>query len=401
MERELRRKFICISFGVVVFVLAVIAIVINIVNYMQVDERANEIITLMAENDGTFPKDFDKPMGYLSAETPYATRYFIIRLDENNQLISTDTRSIQLVSTQQAVEYATIALSESEDNGFLGNYKYQITETGYGSLLIFIDCSEELSLFHAYLRSSIQIVIVALICIFVLLVWLSKKAVFPIAESYRRQQQFITNITHELKTPLAIMKTNTEVIELEHESSQWSESIHHQITRLNELINYLVSLSKLEEGEKHRIKIDFPLSDVISEEVDTFHVLAESTGRSISQDITPRITYRGDEQEIRLLISILMNNALKYSSNQASISVKVKEHLGKIKIQVTNPSDDLEIKRYDELFGRFYRMEGSRNSELGGFGVGLAIAKAIVKHHGGSIHAESKDGTHMVFTIRI
>ncbi len=400
MERALRKKFVLIAFGAVFVVLLTIATVMNVWNYAQVDAQANEILEVMGENDGKFPLSFDRPTAHMSAETPYATRYFVVKVNDANQLISTDTKSIQMVTTQSAIEYAQEALNTKGDSGLLSHYQYKIFTTDYGKLMIFIDCSQELNLFQSFLTSSVLVCAVVLLCVLALMIPLSKKVVAPVVESYRKQQQFITNITHELKTPLAIIKTNTEVMEMESESSQWSESIHNQIGRLTELINYLISLSKMEE-DTAPVKVAFSLSDAVHETVESFDILAENQSQVIVQNIQPNVTYRGDERSIRLLISILLDNAVKYSSDTSPITIALSQQKDKVHIHMQNSADNLTVGKYDMLFQRFYRMESSRNSKLGGFGIGLAMAKTIVKNHGGTIKAECKDGIHLEFFIDI
>ncbi|MFI3213916.1 MAG: HAMP domain-containing sensor histidine kinase [Eubacteriales bacterium] len=425
MEKILRRKFIGLSFSVVVIVLLLIAIVLNVSNYMEIDDTANEISSILSDNDGVFPKVMERDSKKLSQETPYATRYFTVKLSESSEVISVDTRNIQMVSTDDAISYGKDIIDQGKQSDFFSHYKLSLTETDYGYLVIGIDCAEELNLFHSFLISSVQICLVALVLIFILIVLFSKKAVKPIVESYRKQQQFITNITHELKTPLAIIKTNTEVIEFENEESEWSKSIHNQIGRLNGLVNYLVSLSKMDEEGRKIIKVDFSLSDAMSETMESFILLAKSenkfspsasvisplqaseiTGlknekKEIDLQIAPDITYHGDEQSIRLLLSILMDNAIKYSVDGTKIFAILSRHKEKIIIEINNFAENLEVKNYNILFERFYRLENSRNSQTGGFGIGLAIAKTIVKNHGGDIKAESKDGEKIIFKIEL
>lgn len=401
MERELRRKFIRISFCIVLIVISGIACILNISNYFKVDNQADQIVTVIAENDGLFPNTFDTQAHPISEETPYSTRFFTVKLDEFNNIISTNTSNIQLVNTETANEYALDILDTNSTSGYVDHYKYQVVDTEYGNLLIFIDCEEELAMFYTFLQSSILICSTALMLVFVLLVFLSQKAIAPIVESYQKQQQFITNITHELKTPLAIIKTNTEVIEIQHSSSEWSRSIHNQISRLNELINYLISLSKLEEGAQSMLKVDFSISDAVNETVEPFKLVAYESGKTLETSISPNLTYCGDEQAIRLLISTLMDNALKYSSTDSTIQLLLKTHKNKIIIETSNEANDLHIGKYDVLFDRFYRIDSSRNSKKGGFGIGLAIASSIVTNHNGTIKADSLDGKRLRFLITL
>ncbi len=399
MERELRKKFIILSCGVVFAVLFTMAVVMNVSSYVEIVSRADEIIEMMGENDGNFPPIISKGLGHVTEETPYTTRYFTVKLGEDGSLISANTRNVQMVDTDDAIAFASDVVGT--DSGFVKNYRYQIFQQDYGSLLIFVDCTQDITMFYAFLRSSVLVCLTALLGIFLLMVVLSKKAVAPIVESYQKQQQFITNITHELKTPLAIIKTNTEVMEMEGEPSQWSRSIHNQIGRLNELVNYLVSLSKLEEGSRHMARVDFSLSDAVAEAIDGFDLMAESEEKTIVRDIQPNFSYCGDEQSIRLLMSILLDNALKYGIPKAEIKVTLTRHRDRPLIQVENQAEGLAAGKYDMLFERFYRMEHSRNSKLGGFGIGLAMAKSIAKNHGGTATAHSPDGASMVISIQL
>lgn len=404
MEQILRKKFIKISMSVVTVVLVTIAVVLNIMNYVQIDDDATQIIEILGENDGIFPSlvGMGIPMQrQLPQEAQFSTRYFTIRIDDNQQLLSVDTRSINVIKTENAINYAEQVLSEGKVMGFVDIYRFEIIEKDYGSILIFIDCESELRLFESFLSSSIAICSVALLGVFVLIIFMSKSAVEPIVESYNKQQQFITNVSHELKTPLAIIKTNTEVIECVGDSSEWTESIHHQINRLSELVNYLISLSKMDEGEDLGMKTDFSISDAITETIDGFELMAKGENKEIIRDITPELTLFGDEQSIRMMMSILIENAVKYSTNDEEIYISLKEHKGKKVITVINSAENLKVGKYDRLFERFYRLENSRNSTTGGFGIGLAMAKTIVKNHSGEIKAESMDGKRIVFKTEI
>lgn len=399
MEKILRRKFIYISCGVVFFVLFIIAFVINAASYIQIDNTSTDIATIILENDGEFPRNFDRFDGRMTAETPFTTRYFAIKIDNNNNLISADTRNVQMANVDDAIEYANAVIESGKTSGFLHHYKYLVGETDYGYILVFVDYNREMSLFNSTLLSTIFICSIAMLGVLILTILLSKSAVAPIVKSYTKQQQFITNVTHELKTPLAIIKTNTEVIEIENGESEWSKSVHHQISRLNELVNYLVSLSKLEEGDQGKLKVDFSISDAVQEVCKSFEVLAENSGNTLDLSLEKNISYYGDEQTIRLLLSILMDNAIKYSVDDTRISVSLKKEKEKIHITTQNEASGLKIGKYNDIFERFYRLETSRNSSLGGFGIGLAVAKSIAKNHGGNISAESLDGINMTIKV--
>lgn len=401
MESVLRKKFVFISMSVFFVVLVTLAAIINVTNYMQIDDQAVSIVEILSENDGKFPLVMEKMPQHFTAETPYSTRYFTVKTNAQGELTSVDTRSVQVVSTEQAIAYANEILESGDADGFAGSYKYHVEQTDYGQLLIFVDCTEDLLMFRSTLTTSLWMVAVILLAVFLLLVTMSKHAVAPIVESYRKQQQFITNISHELKTPLAIIQTSTDVIEMEYGSSQWSENVHTQIGRLNGLVNYLVSLSKMDEDGVKMLKVDFSLSDAVTESVDGFALMAQVQERTLETKIAPHISYSGDEQSLRLLLSILLDNALKYGDAQAPITVRLERVKNKIVLTVRNTAGNLQVGNYDMLFERFYRIEGSRNSETGGFGIGLAIAKTIVRKHAGEIHARCDDGKTLCIQIEL
>ena len=180
---------------------------------------------------------------------------------------------------------------------------------------------------------------------------------------------------------------------MESENNEWLTDIRKQTDRLTELTNKLIYLAKTEEGAKSKmVKIDFPISDVVSEDVESFNGLAKSGGKTIETDITPDISYNGDQRSIRELVSVLMDNAIKYSPEGSTVKVSLTKSSSKILLSVANDTkEQMSKKDLDHMFDRFYRADESRNSETGGYGIGLSIAKGITESHGGKIYAEGSD----------
>ena len=217
--------------------------------------------------------------------------------------------------------------------------------------------------------------------------------------AYEKQKIFITDASHELKTPLAIINTSADVLEIENGNSKWLDNIHKQVNRMNELIGNMISLTKLEE-EKELIKIDFSLSDLVMDISKEFEDLANSVNKRIDLDLEKNISYNGDENLIRQFISILLDNSIKYSKENSDIKVKLYKQNRKIVFSVENEAENLQKKKYDELFERFYRSDLSRNSKTGGYGIGLSLAQSIVLRHKGKLYAESFDGKSIIFTAK-
>lgn len=412
MIEKLRRKFIVISMGSIFAVLAVIVLFINLSGYFQINRQADRMMQLITENNGHFPKvqkfeeePFDaerKPkFSDVSPEAPFSTRFFTVTADAERNVVTVDTGKIAATTTTEATAYAREILKSGKTTGFKGIYKYAVVNKENGSLIVFLDCRRDLETFTAFLRNSILISIAALISVFIMVMLLSKKAIKPVAESYEKQKRFITDAGHELKTPIAIISANTEVIEMDYGENQWTRSISNQTKRMTELTSSLVTLARMDEGTSGLQMTDFSLSDAVLESAEPFIVFAKAQEKNMTINIEPTVSYHGNEQSIRQLVSILLDNAVKYSSAGGEIELSLKKQGKHINLFACNLADNLQEGNLDILFERFYRTDVSRNSKAGGYGIGLAIAKAIVVQHKGKIKAESSDGKFIHITIQL
>lgn len=430
MIKTLRKKFIAIAMCSVFLVLAGIVGTINVINFVNVNNTANQRLAYISENggelqalqprgerefDGTLPfdgevqnPDFDKEQftsdfkerfNNLSAETPFDTRFFTVTLDENGSAASVNTGSIAAVSEEEAQSYAEELAAKGKTQGFFAkSYKYTTLSTDGGTMYIFLDCSRELSTFYSFLRASVLISISGLALVLGLVLLLSKIAVKPVAESYEKQKQFITDAGHELKTPLTIIDANTEIIEMDYGESEWTASIKNQVKRLAELTQNLVFLSKMDEDGSKLNAAEFCISDAVYDTAQPFEAVAKSNGKALEIKIEDNLKYYGDEYSIRRLVSLLLDNAMKYSCDGSKIEIALAQSGKGRVLTVKNSVDSCEIGSLDKWFERFYREDKSRNSKTGGSGIGLSTAKAIAEAHKGKIHAESNDGKTVVFT---
>ena len=224
--------------------------------------------------------------------------------------------------------------------------------------------------------------------IFLLIVILSSRIVRPISETYDKQRRFITDAGHELKTPITIIEAGTEILELDFGENEWVNDIRQQARRLSNLTADLIFLSRMEEPE-NRTMIDFPLSDVVGETVDSFQALAVTQNKNLIRNIEPMLSLYGDEKGIRQLISILLDNALKYSSEEGAIRMSLKKQNHSIHLVVENAVDEISDETVKNMFERFYRGDPARSSNKKGYGIGLSVAKAVVEVHKGKISASS------------
>ncbi len=265
-------------------------------------------------------------------------------------------------------------------------------------MLIFLNISREQTTVRSFLLASIVISLAGLLAVLLLLTLLSGRIVRPIAESYEKQKQFITDAGHELKTPITIINADADVLETELENSEWIADIRRQTGRLTSLTSDLIYLSKMNEDGAGLLMSEFPLSDTVEETVQSFRAVAMSRGLSLSETVRPGLSMYGDEKSIGRLVSILLDNACKYTPADGSISVSLDKSGRSVHLTVENTADNIEQGSADRLFERFYRTDSSRNSESGGFGLGLSVAKAITEAHKGKIRAWSEDGASL--TVR-
>lgn len=432
MIKNLRLKFIFVAMLSMTLVVVLLIGVINLMNYRSVVNGADRILAMLTDGGGRFPgmgrstsdstrtprrpsrsdSDFFRRMTRSisgeddenSPELRYESRFFSVTLNLNGELKSTRTDRISAVDSETAAEMAKEIYSSGKVIGFSGDYRFRKTVNTKNDtiLIVFYDCGRSLSNVRAFLFISIAISLICLLLVYILIAISSKAVIRPAAEAYEKQRQFITDAGHELKTPLAIINADADVLEMELDgeceedsSNEWLTDIRKQTTRLTELTNSLIYLAKTEEGTKNAFTfMDFPVSDVIAQEAESFKGPAQAAGKNLDIKIEENLSMNGDQKAIRQLVDIFLDNAIKYSPEGGTISVKLKKSGRYIGLTVTNSAKTPVTKEQTKhMFDRFYRTDASRNSDTGGYGIGLSIAKSIVEAHKGKISANTQDGS--------
>ena len=403
MESKLRKKFIYFSVGIIAIVLLSIMAFVNVTNFYNLKRSSDELLKTLVENNGVMPS-FKLNDNSKEEKTVYlknfSNRFFTVKTDNKKNVITVNTDDVFFTSASEAVEYAKDVLSSGKSRGYYGGFKYVVENTENGKLIAFVDVVKDFDVFYSNLGNSVVISFFVLGFVTFFSFVLSKKAVAPMVQAYEKQNAFITDASHELKTPLAIINTSADVLEMESRESKWTGNIHKQVNRLNGLIGNLISLTKLEESDDLD-RLEFSLSDTLDDCVMDVKDYALSLDKNIVTDIEKDISFKGDEKLIRQVMGILLDNAIKYAREKSDINVKLTKQNKKIVFTVENEADNLEIKNYNILFERFYRADSSRNSKTGGYGIGLSIAQSIVLKHKGKISADSFDGERIVFTVKL
>ncbi|MGL4362028.1 MAG: sensor histidine kinase [Cellulosilyticaceae bacterium] len=404
MIEELRKKFILVSVISVFVVLATITITLNVVNYIQIQVRADELLTVISDNDGKLPKPIYEAEfiqgPYKKEKDPFfSARYFSVKENNQGDILAVGIDRVPNLTNEEAIMYGDWVVEKGDSKGMVANFRYRVVTNNQGRLVIFLDCSRDIEMFRAFMINTIFISLIGIAAVFILVLVFSRTAIKPIIEAYEKQKRFITDASHELKTPLTIISTNTDVLEMDYGESEWSKSIKNQIVKLSLLVSNLVTLLRMDEETESIKAVDFSLSDAVIETVTPFALLFEADNKSLKMNVEKNISYYGNEEMIRELISIILDNASKYSAPNTEVEVVLKKQGRKYVFIIENQANGLQKGVLDYYFERFYRNDESRNSQSGGHGIGLSIAKAIVKKHKGKITAFSPDGKKFVLTI--
>lgn len=407
MIEKLRKKFISITMAVVFLVMLVVLVALNTSNYLHATERADDILTVLAENNGSFPQKsparnepgLPPQNPAVSEEAPYETRYFKVRVSSDREIIQIDTSRISSVDSQDVQLYAENILADHATKGYVDDFRYQVIEQEDGTfLLLFVDNQRELQIARNFLHNSIFIGLISLAFIFLLVFYFSKKIIKPVQANLDQQKQFITDMGHEIKTPLSIISANNDVQQMLSGENEWTASTNKQINRLNGLMESMIQLTQLEE-ESYQPKIEsVNLSQVLLEICEPYILIGEQKNVAVSLDIEPDVFIQAEINAMNKLCSLLMDNANKYVSKLGKIKVQLTSQGHQVKLLISNTVDELP-KNFDQLFHRFYREDQARKHNSGGYGIGLSLAAAIVYSHHGQITARSIDTETILFEV--
>ena len=394
MIKKLRRKFIILSMLSVFIVLVITIGAINISNYVVVENNASGVLSEVIRQ-GTNEQIPGVPGGDKRENVELRQEhYFVVSFNQDGSVKEVNNRQMFMLSETECKELALKVYNNELSGGKYGNYRYTKEKKNDGLTYVgFVDIKERLDSFNNFLLLSSLISIGAFSAFFVLVLVGSKIIFKPTEEAYKNQKRFITNASHELKTPLTIISADVDLLEMDNGKSEWSDSIRDQVTRLNEMTNQLVTLSKLEEEDKTRFPFeDFSLNEVCSKAIEAFSSSFKKEDIKFSSNITGNITMYGNKYLIDELIYIFLDNSLQYTGgdNKSSYFVVSENSKGKIEFRFSNTIDSNDEVDVKQIMERFYRSPSNKKE---GSGVGLSIAQEIINLHNGSIKIDKNNNT--------
>lgn len=398
MIKKLRKKLTAIAMLSISLVLVLVIFSINLLNYQGSMENLNRTMDDLIANEGTFRReDFDDPY----SERPniaFAPRFFSVTLNGEGDAVKINLKNFNELSESEASSIAASLAEERKTKGFYDKLMFRAeTLTGGDTLYVFLDASIQIEQFFLYLFVSVLVGLSSLFVVFVLIWALSKQMIRPFEENYRRQKRFITDAGHEIKTPLTIIGADVEVIELENGASEWTESLKNQVVRLHTMTKKLIYLAKMDEVVSV-MKTGFSISAALNEIVNSFSPRIRGENREVDTDIEENVDFVGDENSIKELFSVLIDNAIKYSDPGSTIRIRLYRDKNLV-ILFQNKAENIKKGNYSALFERFYRLDATRNSATGGSGIGLSIAESVVGMHRGQIEAYSEKDGYITFKI--
>ncbi len=440
MIRKLRNNFIRVMLLSLLIVMILLIGIINVVYLINFQDQAYETIDFVEENylrmrlpgeaggpmgmggpgamngTGQLPEEddwedrddedfedhlfsgFRRDGSALTPDTRYETSFFVVSLDADGSVTEMDHSYIASVSEEDIDAYAKEILASGKEQGRADYFMYKVFDSDDGtSKIVAVSCYQQLRQFRLLLSICILAGFLYMAAVFALVWLMSRRITKPVEESIQKQRQFITDAGHELKTPITIIKANNEVLQMQNGSNQWTQSIENQTRRLSSLVQSLLELSRLNEKDIVDISKEFDLSKTVSEAVESFRVPIESDGKVLETAIEEGIRFKGSKDEMYRLVSLLMDNARKYSTDREPVRVTLNKH-HRITLTVSNSCEHIEQEKLDRLFERFYRTDESRSRKTGGNGIGLSVVQAIVERHNGTVTASSSDGTSIQFT---
>lgn len=454
MVKKLRRRFIAVTILSVFSTITLLTIIINGISYQNVLDRSDWTLSVLAANHGTFPEsllikerhnsvevfgsgdvkekstiivqkkrrfsklnpnDDSNDRSYIfriqldnkarTSAQPFETRYFSVLTNSDGTLREVDSSQLLAVNKdalESIQKKAEQKLSKDGKCAFIEDFRCTRVTGKNGTRYIYLDCSRSLDNFRAFRNVSILVCLIGVTIISALITFFSGKILRPVAESYEKQQRFITDAGHEIRTPLTIINADVSVLEMEQEgdeTNEWLEDIRQQTRRLSNLTEELVYLTRMEEVQKTSVNMKrLNFSKIVGDVAHSFESRALVSEKKYDCSVSEDLFLRGDESALRKLVSILLDNAFKYSSDSGDIRLSFYRQGKNIFLTVSNSVDEIPKDSIPHLFDRFYRADSSRNSETGGHGIGLSIAQAVVRAHGGKIAAYTPDGKSLRIT---
>lgn len=398
MIKKLQHRFIFITMSCIGLVFALLLLAINIFMIIFTFQKGYNILDVYSKHISS--ANVSAPTEHPGINPFDNMRLFSVFFDTEGNLLQVSSPENHELSKEDKETLANEVLLLSKERGSYSNYLYTVKNTEKETVVCFFNFAPERAMTTRLLQTCALFSFIGVLILSIPIYFLSKWIIRPVQLAFDKQKQFIGDASHELKTPLTIIMANAEVLETSLPENKWLLHILEQGERMKQLINSLLTIAKLDAGQTITPFTDFDLSKTVQNSALTFESLAYEYQKQYQIHVEEHLSLLGNEEQIRQLVTILLDNAFKYSDENGHVSVSLTKHGNKKVLQVSNTGKSIPAKDQKHIFERFYRSDASRSRESGSYGLGLSIAHSIVALHKGKISVQSKDG-HTVFTVQL
>lgn len=398
MLKKLRIKIVCFTMGIVTVMLC--AIFGTVYHFTSQSLEAESI--RMMESMAATPFQLGRPD---ERSEEIRLPYFILQINARGDLLAAGGGYYDLSDEEFLEEVISAAFSTVEQTGILEEYdlRFLRVEMPQGQRIVFADTSSEQATLHSLINTSILIGLASLLIFFFISLLLAHMAVKPVEQAWNQQRQFVADASHELKTPLTVIITNTEMMKsldyTPEQKSQFVDSIHSMSQQMRGLTEKLLDLARVDAESDNMTFTDLNFSELVSECVMLFESLYFENGLQLESKIEPDLTLNGSASHLQQVADILLDNAMKYSFPGSQVFVRLKKQGNHALLTVSNPGKEISPEDLKNIFKRFYRVDEARSMNHS-YGLGLPIAEGIVKAHHGKIWAESAGGMN-TFSVQL
>lgn len=383
LKRSLQIRFVLLSVLAAAVLLGAIVCVVLLRSYSQITQKADHLLELI-DREPTAPELAD-------------THYFTVTLDPQTHTARADLSHTGYMQEPLALNLGRQALGAGSEQGYLRGYRYAVTRGPQGVRVVFLSRKLPLETFRDTRNLLIGFCISGLVLCAGLLCLVSGRVVAPIAAAHEQQKAFVSSASHALKTPVAVILGDAQLLQMEYADNEWLRDIEKQAKRLTEMTQSLVTLARWEEGKSQGCFLRFPISDTVEDVAASYQAIALGRALDFGLCITPGLSYRGDEKALRELMTVLLDNAFRYCSAGGSVSLALEKRRLGLCLEVRNTAENVHPEELPHFTERFYR--GSTAGSVSGSGLGLAIALSIAQRHHGKLTVTSPGPREIVVTV--
>lgn len=402
MIRKLQLKFVAICMALVTLVLSSVLLSIYISSQHSMENLSHQVLRQVIQMDAKQSggrQGIDVTVGEERIPLPY----FSVEVWRGTAYVTGGTYS-NLEDTEVLRAILDECISQGTTEGIIENYRlrYLRQDNGLYEKIAFVDMSMEQQISRNMLRPYVRVAAAALVLLLGVSILLSRWAIRPVEKSWRQQRQFLSDASHELKTPLTVILSNAELLEaanLTDKPARWADNIHSEARQMKSLVEEMLTLARADNMVRTAVLAEASLSDIAVDCALAFEPVAFEAGKSLEYQLTEDVTVLGDRDKLRQLISVLLDNAIKYGADGGTITLSLQKTERQARLVVSNPGEPIPAEQLSHLFERFYRADASRG-EKSGFGLGLPIARTIAQEHRGTLKAESDAvSTRFIYTM--